>query len=261
MKAVIKESAERLAPVMTKAMNKAAEQADKSGLVKGDDQGGSTSGLDKHVSTQHAKPSKGKPPPRSKASKGAKTKGKGPAQTPNSDSDDGTSSSSSDSVDGEEKELNSDTEDETSIPLNDVNELTISKEEIKSVQQTDPLLIQFRKIAEKKSEVDEADDKDVAAKFKLQSEHRKLLMKLPTRVEQGNAQHMSVDCGGLIVYAMSNGHWPVPAIDSQLGERMIAGAHDSLAMVYTGSRKVLHWDRQRYWWHKDVQAVPKDEVR
>ena len=85
--------------------------------------------------------------------------------------------------------------------------------------------------------IDETDDTDVAVKSALQSEYRAMLVKLPTRVEQGNAQHMTVDSDDLIVYAMSNGHWPVPVINSQLGKRVIAGAHDSLVMVHIGSRK------------------------
>ena len=248
MEAVIKVSTDKLAPVMTKAMRKAAEQAAKSGPLEDDDERDSTSGLGKRASTLHAKPRKGKPSSKSKAPKGAKANDWEPDRNSSTDSDVGTQSLSPNSVGRRDQDSNSDAEDESPIPLKNVSELTVSKEEIKAVQLTDPLLIQFRAIAEKKTMIDETDDTDVAVKSALQSEYRAMLMKLPTRVEQGNAQHMTVDSDDLIVYATSNGYWPVPVINSQLGKRVIAGAHDSLVMVHIGSRKVLHWIRQRYWW-------------
>ena len=61
---------------------------------------------------------------------------------------------------------------------------------------------------------------------------------------------MIIDDNDLVAYAMANRHWPVPVINRGLGQRVILQAHESLANVHIGERKMVHWIRQRYWWRE-----------
>ena len=42
---------------------------------------------------------------------------------------------------------------------------------------------------------------------------------------------------------------PWDSVLPSLGAAVILIAHDALAAVHIGDRKLLHWLRQRYWWH------------
>ena len=44
-------------------------------------------------------------------------------------------------------------------------------------------------------------------------------------------------------------------INSHLGEKAIHYAHNALTAVHIGSRKVIHWIRQRYWWKQMATEI------
>ena len=197
--------------------------------------------------------------PVSKSKGKGKGKAKAAAEDHDSDSEeDGPESSQSSSkaeeATAEEVETDSD-DDDVTVPQVDANEYYISREEISEVQESDPFLKMLKEIATKGTEIDDLEDDESDQKPVLQEQLRLLLHKLPGKTDQGNAQHMRVNTDGIVVYAMSDGQWPVPVINSLLGEKAIRYAHNALTAVHIGSRKVIHWIRQRYWWKQMATEI------
>ena len=197
-----------------------------------------------------AKESNAKPPNNSKKSKKAKGKNKQASKSGVKDPDVSGEGSAGGSI-GIPPVGQAD--DALDNEMDEVSPYTfISRKEIVSVQESDPVLIECRRLAEAlekwKTALDENhSDTEVAL---LHTDYLEELKRMKVRGKnvQGYAQLMRIDEDGMMVYATSNGEYPVPVINSTLGARAMKLAHGSIVNVHIGARKMLHWLRQRYWW-------------
>jgi hypothetical protein len=143
----------------------------------------------------------------------------------------------------------------------------VSFDDIRKAQSQDPTLCKFKKAVtarqnrerlEDKHEKGQATAEEVA---EAQSEcHYSTLRDFTSKAVRGQVSHMRMSAEGIVVYAMANGTWPVPVINSDLGRVVINLAHNSLLNLHIGRRKMLHWIRERFWWqnmYDDVRVHTK----
>ena len=154
----------------------------------------------------------------------------------------------------------------------DENEYYVSLEQVREAQSSDPVLKKYRVIAEAKQLVTKWKAKqseelgsDLSKEIaEAQAEYHLQWSKLvKDKVARGQSMHMYIEedvHGGVVVFGMANKHWPVPVINSELGKKVIDQAHESLLNLHLGSRKMLSWIRERYWWssmHSDIAIHTK----
>jgi len=143
--------------------------------------------------------------------------------------------------------------------LRDENDYYISEDDVAEAQANDPFLKLCTKACELRQELEGLKDKlredstldlvvPIAAAQKAYRDY--VDKRFKAKHDKGNVLHMHLDDTDTVVYAMANKHWPVPVISSELGEKIIDLAHDSLLNLHLGQRKMMYWVRERYWWRE-----------